>query len=514
MPTHLRLMLFLSLTLLCFQGRGQDTISLYFEIGDAKLRIAEKQKIDQLSKHYDLENLDSVTFIGRTDTTGRITENLKLSHNRAVAVKRYLNHRWEVSVPQSIQAIGEESGSTPKESRRVDMVLHFPNLEEELPDPSGDFCYRIDYKTLRNTNVSYSKGKRRATVSLEIESNDWMDTVTHYTGQRLPDGGWKVRKVRWKRRVTGSGKWSKMRMVATLPQAYYDSSKLLIRNLPPCDSCALTKDKNPPLKTCDEIDRFLMRNLQFKKRWFKPEYQVRAPALYIDENAVYRRSMGGSIIHWKPVKKGKYFKTTLPGNRYFLSNILKEQKVCQFDTCGNPNSKIVKCRRLRTPARAFGFELEGGYSWLPDQPSPFVGVNFNFRGPRNYSRWLFGLDNQERMYSSWQTQFTLLWIDFSRQNLAWQGPQSGNLNYSVIRLYAGTEVRAGLPLDDRLDFVEQNVHLGFAVQADRLDAWFVQWYLQGGMAYEYSDYFSQKVYPILQLGMNFKLVRFKPKPLR
>ena len=493
---------------------AQDTILLYFESGSAQLSRQEERKIEQLSTLYDLNNLDSIRFVGRTDTTGKITDNQKLSRKRAQEVRRSYNSRWNSGVPQSTQAQGESKGNRSAESRRVDLILYFtPAAENPVDSISGEkWCYRIDYRTLRESRISYSKGKRRPTVSLEMELSDWRDTVNNYHGQQMVSGEWRVKKVRWRKRKTGFGKWTRMRVVANIPRVDFDSLKILTRNDPPCDSCSLKHGRKvPSTRKCLEIDYYLMRNLQFKKKWFNPVYRIRVPSAYVDSEAVYRRSDDRSYILWKCSANDRYCKSHLLGNRFFLTNILKEVDQCQFDSCStNQDSLWKRCATPRIPARAFGFELEGGYSWYADESSPFVGVTFNYRSPGNYSRWLFGFDNQERMYSSWQTQFTLLDLDFNRDNLFWQGPQSRAEGSTFVRLYVGTEVRAGLPLDERPDFVEQNVHLGFASVPYDLKAWFAQWYVQGGVAYEYSDLMSESWYPIFRFGLNFKLVRFRP----
>ena len=68
---------------------GQDTISVYFDFSQHKLSDSEINEIFSIPTKYDLSDLDSVHFIGLSDSIDDLNTNIKLSEKRARNVAKY-----------------------------------------------------------------------------------------------------------------------------------------------------------------------------------------------------------------------------------------------------------------------------------------------------------------------------------------------------------------------------------------------------------------------------------------
>lgn len=113
----------LFLILLSFSvSYSQDTVSLYFEVNNFSLSNHNKIVMDSLFETYTAHDLDSIYFIGMTDSVGHLKSNLKLSQKRSNSVKTYFSTDFSDHIPYSNFALGENNTKSLKESRRVDVL--------------------------------------------------------------------------------------------------------------------------------------------------------------------------------------------------------------------------------------------------------------------------------------------------------------------------------------------------------------------------------------------------------
>ena len=104
---------------------SQDTVSVYFSFGSSKIEQSQYDALHAIPVKYDLSDLDSVRFVGATDSVGKLSSNLKLSEKRAKNVAKYCTGLFPAGIRFTVVATGEKSKQTLSKSRNVDILLFF-----------------------------------------------------------------------------------------------------------------------------------------------------------------------------------------------------------------------------------------------------------------------------------------------------------------------------------------------------------------------------------------------------
>ena len=500
---------------------GQDTVSVYFNSGQAKIPKNHYSLLDAIPVIYDLSTLDSVRYIGMADSIGPVKSNRKLSERRAENVAKYCENFFPERVTIKIFSLGERAHPDRDQNRRVDMLLYFrpPPIP---PDPADEkqaveaVCYNIDYQLLHRSHEGILKKRQKEWVLLTTTLPDLKRKDEHYYGTINESGEFKAQRVKWKSRRTGQLWWSKNRYEARIPKKDYHRYKIFKISPLPCDSCAediISKAEDPKGTTCHQVDRFLMDNIQIKTGLFnKKSVQVRAPREYIHINDRY--ILGCELkktLIWN-TRKGKrkqlYYYSELPLIGTKVTNITRMMDCCEADPEPSECEKTrIQCATLGNPSGPWTLNAEvGSELWAKDWAA-YAGLGVFKEGLYARSSFLLGMDTDLSLITIIRYQLHLLSIpyDIFKLNSGWQSPSDKSIIYKYARLYLGSELGGRFNADK--NFVEQNLHVGIASVDTNPNAFIPRIFVQYGLGVDYLSNRNDGIYSVAQLGLVFRLAQ-------
>lgn len=510
----------------CAQLHGQDTLSVYFDFGQSRIPESQLQKLNLIPVDYDLSDLDSVHFIGMTDLVGDEKANIRLSRKRAENVARYCARSLPRQTRSMITALGEQAHLEHVKNRRVDIILYFHPAqavptEHEDTAQAEKLCYTIDYKLLHNCHLRTVVKQKKEMIMIETSLPDLKKKKEHYYGSRTSNGTFTLRQVKWLSKSTGNLWWQATRYVAEIPKQSFDSCGIFRIGDPPCDSCHENfPEQGKALKedTCSQVDRFLMKNIQFRIGMLnRKQVKIRAPKAYVNTDDRYFAGCNSRHeLIWE-MKRGKgkqhYYYSALPKHVNYIANITRIMTCCKNDPepsgCDQP---VVYCQTLGEQDRSFVLFAEAGTHYQRSAVTPYAGLGISKEGANSRVSALGGMDINFRFNGSLIYQYHLMSFPFSALSpfKAWQSSALQPVLHRYARLYLGTELKAWFQ-KVRQDYLEQNLHLGLAYVHTNREALIPRIFVHYGLGFGYPGPSSARLYSIVQLGVNVKLARLNPE---
>src|SRR5262249_33468692 len=156
--------------------------------------------------------------------------------------------------------------------------------------------------------------------------------------------------------------------------------------------------------TCLRVDRFLMDNLQFKIKFFKPyEIKVRAPKEYVTKDNRYYLGCYRGDIQWKnsgEKKKHQYCYTNLPVIGYYVMNITSVMECCPYrhepPDCGIP----LFCIDSLVPVNDFILSAEAGSYYANRDLSGYLTLALIRDRYRTRVNLMGGVNEKAKFYGS------------------------------------------------------------------------------------------------------------------
>ena len=103
---------------------AQDKLTIYFDVDKSKIKDHFKTNLNDLFIDYDNLSVDSIQYIGFSDTTGNVKSNMWLSERRARTVEKYCRKLFPEEVYTATYAKGEGTKLNDAENRKVEMIIH------------------------------------------------------------------------------------------------------------------------------------------------------------------------------------------------------------------------------------------------------------------------------------------------------------------------------------------------------------------------------------------------------
>lgn len=535
----MRLILF-SFLFLTFQAFGQDTISVYFEFGSSKVSETYLPSLNNLASKYDLNLLDSIQYIGYTDSVGRLKANERLSLKRAQNVLKANAQNWDSKkeLIQSIYAKGEAQGQDDQQNRRVDMILFWNLIDEEETDAevienADPKCFFIDIHALSYCHVREVKEKSKKYVLIEAINMDYFKQVKHYYIKSSADSKNTYQRLKWKKQVTGKLWWKKERYVAKMPQSSFGQFQFFTLADAPCDGCKedLLFGKDTIIWTIAApfVDQFLMSNMQIKIGFFgQGKAKIRVPKEYVDRSENYQyisgdhqklsgfEGMKWETIEWQEKKlkfKQPYYyaKLNLISNQFPNIYRYRRTTICLNPDEGKERAPGIRCYSYGYFGTEFQPNIEAGIFRHNDSTVAFLTGGLSHTSKYLYFQIMGGINSHFGFYGNAKAQvhfFSFPFRALSFRNV-WSSPTAEPIN-TYGRLYLGTEVRQSYNKDFR-SFLEGNVHLGITRINVEKETYFPRIYLHGGMAKDFSSQINTAFYPFVQFGV---IISLKPIFLR
>ncbi|MFA7275134.1 MAG: OmpA family protein [Crocinitomicaceae bacterium] len=526
---------FLYISFLPFGSFAQDTVSVYFEFGSSKVTETYSSMLGDLATKFDFSTIDSIQYIGYTDSVGRIKANERLSLKRAQNVLKASKRNFDAKSDfvQSLYAKGEASGNDDRQNRRVDMVLFWNALEKEealveVIENADPKCFFVDIEALSYCHVREVKEKSKTFVFIEALDMDYFGSVKHYFVKSNAGSKSTYQRLKWKKQVTGKLWWKKERYVAKLPKSSYDQFQFFTLADAPCDGCKedflLGKDTIIWTVTAPFLDEFLMANWQAKIAFFgQGRAKIRVPKEYVNRAETYYYTSGGQMklagyegVKWETVQwqenklksRQPYYYTKLNLNRNHFPRIYRHRRTTICMNPGEGKEGIpFRCRNFAYPVTELQPNMEAGIFRHNDSTTAFVAGGLSHTSKYLYFQIMGGINTHFGFYGYAKGQvhfFSFPFRALSFRNV-WATPTTESIN-KYGRLYFGTELRTSFNQKYQ-SFLEGNLHLGITRVNVEKETFFPRIYLHGGIARDFSNRINAHYYPFVQMGV---IVNLKP----
>ncbi len=495
---------------------GQDTVSVYFDVNHSKLNTEQLEILHSLSSRYDLTSVDSVHFIGITDSSGNFNANLILSEKRAKNVRDYCLKQFPPGILFRVFSEGEKKEGDKSKNRRVDLIFYFTS-ETTLSQEEGFFtkrerCFYVDYALLHQSHVSTVMKGGHTFVRIEAPLHHFSlkDTRKYFRGSLTPNGQFKPVRIKWSSEKTGKLWWAKKSYVTLIPQKDFDQFFLFKYSNPPCSVCSedffsfsqLTKHT-----TCMQVDHAIMQNIQFKPLFFnKKEVVVRVPREYVNPDYHYYIGCDADQpLHWatrKGRKKKHYYYASLPVQSTYVNAVSRLMNCCvSMQEHTDCKLKISSHLNGKQNYKQFTIIAETGVHYQQSAFTPYIGAGLSYTLKEALFTLLAGTDTGLNLYSTLRFQYQLLHFRISGGLSRWSFPAPPSLQ--KLTLYAGSELKTkiGAPSKNHLEY---NLHTGFAalnIFHERIQRLF----LQTGLGFDLTKNYTSRSYPIFQLGINIRI---------
>jgi hypothetical protein len=496
---------------------------LYFEFGVSKLPDNQLKKLDSIPVKYFLPDIDSIHYIGMADSVGDFEANLKLSEKRARNTAQYCERFMPKKLRCKITALGERTILERYKNRRVDIVLYFQPPPKEEPEPvlaipTAPHCYYIDYELLHRCHIRTVSKRKKEMIIIEAGEKDLLKKKEQYYGSVNKAGDFEAYKVKWSYKNSGSKWWSEARYMTTIPKKDFDRYKIFTIGEPPCDTCSEDYQNHVPISKedhCLQVDRFLMKNIQFRTTWFNNRWAwIRVPQEYVNLNDRYFIGCNAeNELKWE-VRKGKrkqaYYYSKLPRYFNYMVNITRRMDCCKYDPepseCDKP---MIFLSDLASPDKSFKLIAEIGSYYQQKSIIPYFGLGVSKEGEVLRGSFILGTDLDLSVCGAFRFQYQFVSFPFSALNpvSVWQSPSHRAVIERYGRLYLGTELKSRINKKSG-NYLEQNIHLGLAFVNASYDSFLPRIFIQYGLGYDYLRINSKRLYPVLQLGLNMRITSF------
>ena len=517
----------LCVAILVIQSFGQDTLSLYFETGRAKITDNHIRVLSTIPTKYDLFDLDSVHYIGSADPTGNFQSNLKLSERRAKNMANYCKHLLPENTKSTISALGVVSNEEQAKSRKVDIVFYFKSDKADETDKetkiadsdsSENQCYYIDYKLLHRSHFRTITKQRKEYVMIESLLPDLRKKQEHYYGTINSDGKFEIHPIKWRYRAMGKDWWKSYPAIATIPKNDFDAYKIFKIEDAPCTACNENFATETAIVNEEKymhLDTFLMRRIQIKVPFFvfrRNYVNVRAPKEYVYiEDTYFIDCHIANTLNWR-TKKGKkkqnYYYSRLPvSTNRCISNITRLMSDCKHKP---EPSHCDKCM----------YSIEGGFvideslllnveiggRYFASKFTAYAGLEASKEWRYSRIAAQFALEYNLRYHGALSYQFHFSTFSYynAKKLHSWASPSSYSLISRYGRLYVGTDLRSGIN-KEKQPYIEQGLFLGFV--SVNYDLFLSRIYIQGGVGVDYLKNLSPTFYPTVQVGVTMRIAR-------
>jgi hypothetical protein len=517
----------LTLFIICYFSLSltvaQDTISVFFEFGKSKLTGKTEHKLKLLPVEFDLSSVDSIHFVGRADSVGRLNANLRLSKKRADRVEEFCRYLLPEAVQTSTSAIGEDYNLSRAFNRRVDIILFYKTKPPPPPKPikQEKKCYRVDYDLLSLTHWRIIKKRRKEYVLIELPLRKNPQSHNVYYGIRDFEGKFSARKVRWKKQNMGRLWWASTRYVTTIPKESFENYKLFKVNDPPCTDCHEPFDSISKITKsvdCLQADYYVMNNLQYSFKLFNRELvEIRVPREYINQDLNYYYEYN-KTISWETRngrKNANYLFAEVPHNDGHISPFTKDAKCPQkdFSECIKRDTSLkswslhLLCYHLPPKTKSFSLIGEVGSYYQNDSLIPYAALGIEKESLTSRVTLLAGTDIDLGFYGSLRYQHILFQQPLGVFNPVRNWKSRNNRGRFYGEFYLGTELKTRVN-EDEDPLLEQNIHLGFAILNNKSKPVISRLFFQVGYGYDFLRNQQKTFYPILQAGLVFKFLRW------
>ncbi len=335
---------YLILLLVLYFGHinAQDTVSIYYKLGEYKILNNELKKVDLLKKKLSTQLLDSIVIIGSTDKVGSFKSNQKLAIKRAYELFQLIEPDIVTSntIYRIFTLVSVKTGIDTM-NRRVDVIM-FGDEESEVISSSSikgtikqieNKCYRIDYEMLSKCAIKTTKVKTIEFIEIRTFEPTVLNDSLYFFNHSKDGKKKKLKALDWHIDKTIKGNNNEICYLAKIPKKDFDKFQIFTISNPPCKECSQMVNSN--ILSYEEIthrkvDSVSSYCLQFRSPLFKRKnFKIRVPKPLINLNEIYYSSYSNKVLKWDSSRLNKnYYYTKIGYHSYGIEMIMREFKFC------------------------------------------------------------------------------------------------------------------------------------------------------------------------------------------
>ncbi len=509
----MRYLFFLSLLFWTLNFSAQKTFTFSYNFGANRPNSESLKTFQKEIKDVDFSTVDSIHFIGNSDSVGTFLSNFRSTELRSRKLKKYFIGKIENSTTYSILPT---SGDWPKKkgsTRQINVVLYSSQpvkpAANEKETPKG--CYKVAYSEILNCHRSDSnKGKKSVTQLTRAISKVNENRPDLYAGRLNQEGKFEAIPLKWKIEKVGESWWAAKKECAEIPTDDFEKFKIFTIENGPCTSCHEDFQQNLEIEKSIlklETDKYVMDNLQFKSSIFRQnKIQIRVPKEFVDSDADYFQTSNlDNEIIWEE-KDGTYFYTLLEYKNGLISPISKkfiahQDSVCQENKILDYKKSI--CGPSPKKISAYNF-VEFGYHFQNKTQIPYAALGLFAATKYVDLEFLAGVHAHSALFASIRGRYNFLTLSFANIASVSQWKQSMNKNrFWYTNLYVSAEYKASLGRKTS-NYLEPNFNIGMTI-SQNTGPIFHRIFLQYGVGVNFLEKSPRPSYTIFQAGIQLQL---------
>jgi hypothetical protein len=496
---------------------AQNTFSVNYSYGQWKVPKEQFSELQKFVKQFDNLEIDSILFIGSSDSAGLFLSNFRMTEWRGRQLKkefysRVKNHPKYRILPCINKGMGEV-----RDIRSVDIVVFLSKSDakkkaEEILIKTP--CYKVAYEAILSCHVNvFSRGKKEYVEIEKFFPFSVEDDEVLYSGTIDESGKFVAKEVKWKKMRTGEQWWKGERWVAKIPEKDFDRFKLFTIEEGPCNACHENFQQNLQIEDNEpktNPDYVLMENVQFAQPWLmKNRVKIRVPKEFIDEDLTYVSNR--KAIEWKEKSNGKqpdYFFATVSQTNGQIDLIYRPYRVskdenCQLEKPFQFTTPTLQCAPNKARSEVINY-LEFGMHAQNNSRLPYLAIGVFAGTSRIELEFLAGAHWKSALYGSIRARYNIINAPFSAflpKNF-WQHSLTRN-RFWFCRLYLGTEYKASIGRNSE-NYLEPNFHFGFSF-AQNGNPTFQRFFIQYGKGVNFLLESPRRNYSLFQFGIQVHL---------
>ncbi|MFA7274321.1 MAG: hypothetical protein WC044_10645 [Crocinitomicaceae bacterium] len=507
----MKIVVYFLLLLLPIFGISQTVFTFDYSFGKLKPTKASNQPFLNEYKKITAGEVDSVHFIGQSDSVGTFLSNFRTTEIRSQKIKKLLANSWKGNIPYAIYPTAgrweKEAGST----RKIQVVIYTSEtlklIKNETEIPAG--CYRVAYTELQTyRQTSTSRGRKSMVQLFRPISNSNSNRPDLYAGKIDDKGEFEAYRLVWKKvKVKSNGPSEEMEVTEILATDF-DRFKIFTIDDFPCTDCHEDFQTNKQLtllKMERATDQPLMEQLQFKTPIFqKKSVTIRVPQEWIDSDLDYFTKE--EKIEW--VEKDKdYFYARVNQENGSIAAIQRKLPTHEITNCleeksiGETENILVGLYQRKNEVYNFaelGLHTQNGNQFSYGAIGLFTGTKILDL------EFLVGLHAKAAIYGAIRARYNLITLPFNSLFSGNRWKQSFTTNrFWYARFYIGTEYKGSIGKHSP-NYLEPNVHVGFTFSKNSGSV-FHRLFVQYGRGLNFMEESPRNAYNLLQVGIQLQL---------
>jgi hypothetical protein len=467
----MKISIFLSLFLITFSAFSQTTFVLPYSFGKLNPDSESLQLFQKGFKKLDLKNVDSVHFIGNSDSVGTFLSNFRTTELRAIKLKKYIAGSIKGNVPYLISPTGGDWEKAKGSTRQLNVVIYISETikpkKNDAEIPQG--CYKVAYSEMQNYHrETTSRGKTSYTQLDRSLTKSNAPREELYYGTLNAKGDFEAIRLKWKVEKVGKSWWAEEREVTEIPTDDFDRFKLFTIENKPCNSCHEDFSENKEIQKTElqlGLDLLVLENIQHKVPFFqRNKINVRVPQDFIDLNSdYYSHGNESTKIIWEEKDK-EYYYAKVKQFSGEVSSIQRKFPTHSSADCQEELNNLDKVPQLisgptRAKVETYNF-AEMGIHFQNGTNIPYASLGL-FTATRFVELdFLVGVHGKSALYAAIRGRYNILTVPFNSLFTGEKWRQSLTKNrFWYTRLYVGAEYKASIGRYSD-DYLEPNIHAG------------------------------------------------------